>query len=59
MDKPTGRFRCLACGRIWNGDELILDPQAFGKKWTCRDLCCGALVVPVDQNKKKEPRDGI
>ncbi|HUV95767.1 MAG TPA: hypothetical protein VMX14_13210 [Anaerolineae bacterium] len=52
-DKPTGTFRCLACGRTWQGHELYQDPTKTITTWTCGDLTCGAIVEPVPPANKK------
>lgn len=47
MEKPTGTFKCVVCGKAWGGSELYLDPQSIGEHWTCGDLLCGANVQYV------------
>ena len=37
IDKPTGRFRCIACGHEWDGKQLYRDPYRIGV-WTCGNL---------------------
>ena len=40
--KPEGKWRCRACGRIWDGSQLY---EKLGytnpRWWTCHDLFCG------------------
>ena len=45
--KPNGKWKCLACGTICDGEKLFLDPQSLAKKWTCSDLFCGGTCVPL------------
>ena len=45
--KPNGKWKCLACGTICDGEKLYLDPQSLAKKWTCSDLFCGGTCVPM------------
>ena len=45
MNKPGGKFRCLACGKEWDGSALYLDPRSTAGRWTCGDLFCGGTVV--------------
>lgn len=47
MPKPEGKFRCLACGLIWDGSQLFQNPQTTREHYTCGDLFCGANVVPI------------
>ena len=49
-DKPAGTFRCLACGRTWDGSQLYQDPSTT---WTCGNLTCGGTVEPVPGIDKK------
>lgn len=29
-EKPKGRFRCVACRKVWDGNELYQDPTRIG-----------------------------
>jgi len=51
-DKPKGRFRCVACKKVWDGNELYQDPSALGVRWTCGDLFCGANVQKLPDEKE-------
>ena len=47
-DKPTGRFRCLACGQEWEGRYLYRNSYGIGANvWGCGNLQCGGNVVEV------------
>ena len=55
MDKPEGRFRCVACGRECNGSELYQDSSLKGGSyWSCSNPCCGAAVVRIGKKEKSE-----
>ena len=53
MDKPTGKFQCVVCKRIWDGSQVYLDPTVFAVVWTCGDLTCGARVRKVQSEPEK------
>ena len=48
IDKPVGKFKCLACGTICDGSQLWLDPQCTSWRWTCSDVFCGGTAVKID-----------
>jgi hypothetical protein len=55
MNKPTGRYKCMACGTECDGSELYLDPSTI--RWTCSDVFCGANVRKVaDAQPEQEPK---
>lgn len=54
MEKPTGTFECLACGRIWDGSELFGDPKSTAPKWECGNLFCGGSVKKISDKPKKD-----
>lgn len=45
MEKPKGKFRSVACSKVWDGSELYDDPMSTAVRWTCGDLTCGANVL--------------
>lgn len=45
MNKPTGKFKCVVCGQVWDGSQLYQDEQSTVVVWTCGDLTCGGRVV--------------
>lgn len=51
--KPIGTYRCAVCGRVADGAKLYRDPSAFGERWTCANILCGANVVKISD----EPYD--
>jgi hypothetical protein len=50
-EKPTGKWKCRACGIIWDGEELYISPFHTVTTWTCGDLFCGATCDPVTDDK--------
>ena len=48
MDKPKGHWKCLACGEIWGGSQLYLDPMQTINTWTCGNLFCGGRCILID-----------
>jgi hypothetical protein len=50
MDKPTGTYQCLACGRVCDGSKLIEDVR--GPVWTCEDATCGGTCYPFAAEKR-------
>jgi hypothetical protein len=54
MEKPIGTFQCVACNEIWDGSKLIQDPKTIGDNWTCGDPFCGANVVKISDDPKKD-----
>ena len=61
-EKPRGKFRCVICGKTWDGSELFNDPSTLGGRWTCGDLTCGASVIRAgsqlsrkERSKEKKP----
>lgn len=43
-DKPTGTWRCRACGSTWAGQQLYADPTSRHlSAWTCGNLQCGGV----------------
>lgn len=51
-DKPTGKYRCLACGQGWEGSQLYHNPQILGGGWSCGDVFCGGTAVPIRKQDK-------
>ena len=51
-EKPKGTYKCVACGKIWDGSELYQDPRNIGGRWSCGDLFCGANVIKISDNPK-------
>ncbi len=58
-DKPTGTWRCRACGSTWAGQQLYADPTPRHlSAWTCGNLQCGGVcdhlyaTHPDHQTKK-------
>ncbi len=45
-DKPTGTWRCRACGSTWAGTQLYADPDR-PNVWTCGNLLCGACATGI------------
>ena len=45
-NKPKGEFKCLACERVWQGDQLMASNR-LGVQWTCGSSFCGGCVAPV------------
>lgn len=41
--KPTGQWKCRACGTVTAGDKLFGDCRT----WTCSDMCCGGTCDRV------------
>ena len=40
--KPDGRWKCRACGAIWDGWQLVCDPMSIiAPRWTCANYFCG------------------
>lgn len=56
MNKPTGRYKCNACGLIWDGSQLYQDPDSTAVRWTCGDLSCGASVREIAPATAPQPR---
>lgn len=48
-EKPTGKFKCLACGRVSDGAELFADPRSTATRWTCGDVFCGGTVYRAEE----------
>ena len=46
--KPLGKWKCRACGHIWEGWQLYLDPSLWQNTWTCADLLCGGVCDPLN-----------
>ena len=47
MDKPEGKWKCRACGAVWDGNQLYDDPAWSIKQWTCGNLLCGGVCDRV------------
>lgn len=45
--KPTGDYKCRACGMISPGHTLYRDPMKTAAVFTCADLFCGGTCDPV------------
>ena len=50
--KPEGKFKCVVCGKVWDGSELYIDPQSLGLRWCCGDLTCGGSVMVVRNDER-------
>jgi len=46
--KPTGTFRCRACGQRWPGAEVMHDVYRPGR-YVCGDPFCGGVVDRVKE----------
>lgn len=46
-NKPSGMWKCRACGKTQHGSTLYRDPQSTAEKWTCSDLFCGGTCDPA------------
>lgn len=46
-EKPIGKFKCLACGLVSDGAQLLDDPRSTAIRWTCGDAFCGGTVCRV------------
>lgn len=53
MSKPTGTFRCRACGRTWDGSELYEGARQYSWVWCCGDLFCGGTVDKISDESRK------
>lgn len=59
--KPEGKWRCRACGKIWDGSQLhekpgyTSPPPPFPPPWwTCHDLFCGGTCDRVQKEEVDE-----
>lgn len=48
MNKPTGTYKCLACGSEMDGSELLADPHPLSNWWVCKDPFCGGTVIEAE-----------
>ena len=57
--KPDEKWKCRACGAVWDGSELYRDPQRIGFHWTCGNLFCGADCdrLPDPAPEQPKPQD--
>jgi len=54
MDRPTGKWRCRACGQICDGADVYIDPR--WQRYYCADLFCGGTVDRVETEERDEQR---
>lgn len=57
--KPEGTYRCVACGKTWDGSQLYLDPLFTAIRWTCGNLCCGGTVQQIPASRGKKGTDTL
>lgn len=50
MERPKGKFRCMACGQVWQSSDLFWEPSR--NVWACGDLACGANVRKVSDKRR-------
>ena len=46
--KPSGYWKCRACGNVCQGEQLVQDPSSTALKWTCSDYFCGGTCDNLD-----------
>jgi len=51
IEKPKGNFKCVVCGKVWDGSELYIDSRSLGVRWCCGDLTCGGSVIRMLKKK--------
>lgn len=59
MKKPTGNWKCRACGEVWDGSQLYDDPSSTAIMWTCANLQCGGTCDPVQADRYTEASEYI
>jgi hypothetical protein len=55
--KPDGKWKCRACGTVWEGWQLVLDPQRLGTTWTCANYFCGAYCDRLPDPAPEQPQE--
>jgi hypothetical protein len=57
MEKPTGKWKCRACGAVCEGHELL--EHTHLPAWTCKDPFCGGTCIrlpePTPPNNHLKP----
>lgn len=51
MNKPTGKWKCRACGNVCDGSELHLSTR-HAHTWTCSNIFCEGTCDPVKEKSK-------
>ncbi len=58
MKQPDKKYKCMACLRLWNEDELYDDPMYTYRVFTCGDIFCGGRCLLVKELDKEGDKIG-
>ncbi len=53
-NKPVGTFRCVICGKEWDGIELRIAILVDEARWGCHNLKCEGFVEKTSGSPKVE-----